>query len=302
MVKRRFSALGFVTVAAVACLAFGVATALGDDEPQPVDFTHNAVDAPAPVPSTAWANGPRTKTGTAICTTPTQATPNVNTDCETNGPHNETSIALNPTDTNNIIGGANDYQLSVNPGGHVGETVLSRAHVSFDGGHTWSEYPLYSNSKYQATGDPAVAFDASGHAYYATLGFRFVGPSNTTTADVLVANSGDRGKTWDVRQIAAGGGTGTSVGDFLDKEYLTAWGSGNALVTFGDFSQVQKGAVVSARVYSSVTHDYGRTWTKPTLISGSLDQSFVAVPTVAADGSVYAAFLNTDNLDPNLPT
>ena len=61
-------------------------------------------------------------------------------------PHNETSIAVNPTDPTNMIGGANDYQLAINPGGHVSESVLSRAHVTFDGGRTWSMYPIYSNS------------------------------------------------------------------------------------------------------------------------------------------------------------
>ena len=59
-----------------------------------------------------------------------------------------------------MIGGANDYQLGLNPGGHVSESIESRAHVTFDGGKTWSMFPLFSNSAYQATGDPAVAFDA----------------------------------------------------------------------------------------------------------------------------------------------
>ena len=86
------------------------------------------------------------------------------------GPHNETAIAVNPTNGHNIIGGANDYQLALNPGGHVSETIQSRAHVTFDGGKTWSMFPVLSDSSYQATGDPALAFDASGNAYYATLG------------------------------------------------------------------------------------------------------------------------------------
>ena len=65
-------------------------------------------------------------------------------------------------------------------------------------------YPINSNSAYQATGDPAVAFDAAGHAYYATLGFRFVGPTNATNPDILVSNSGDGGKTWTASRVAAG--------------------------------------------------------------------------------------------------
>ena len=271
--------------------------ALADENPQPVDFTHNAVDAPAPVAGAVFGTGPAYKTGQAICTTPTQVTPNVNTDCApTAGPHNETSIAVNPTDTDNMIGGANDYQLGLNPGGHVSETVLSRAHVTFDGGHTWSEYPINSNSAYQATGDPAVAFDASGHAYYATLGFRFVGPVNATNPDVIVANSGDGGKTWSSVRVASGSGNAGSVGDLLDKEYIAAWGDGNAIVTFGDFRLGQKGSFQNARIYSSVTHDSGRSWSRPRVISGSLDQAFVSVPAVAADGRIFVAFMNTDDL------
>ena len=297
MLLRLFKRLpATAVVVSVVALGLGAAVALSDSNPQPVDFSHNAVNAPSPVPGTEWSSGPNVKTGTAFCTTPTQSTANVNTDCETNGPHNETSIGVNPTNTQNIIGGANDYQLSLNPGGHLGETVLSRAHVTFDGGKTWAEYPLYSNSAYTATGDPSVAFDASGHAYYATLGFRFVSKANASNPDVLVANSGDGGKTWSVQRVAAGSGVETSVGQLLDKEYVAAWGSGNAIVTFGDFSNVQKGSTVSANVYSSVTHDFGQTWSTPTLISGSLGESFVATPTVAADGSIYASFLNTTDL------
>jgi hypothetical protein len=238
------------------------------------------------------------KTGTAICTTPMQSAAQANTDCETTsvGPHNETSIAVNPTNTNNIIGGANDYQLGLNPGGHVSETVLSRAHVTFDGGKTWSMYPIFSNSAYQGTGDPALAFDASGHAYYGTLGFRFVGPANATNPDVLVSNSGDGGKTWDTVRVASGSGTETSVGDLLDKEYVAAWGNGNAIVTYGDFRLGQKGSFVSAKIYDSVTHDYGKTWSTPQVISGSLDEAFVSTPVVASNGRIFVSFLNTTDL------
>jgi len=287
-------------------LCFGVAVAVADD-PQPVDFlhTHNGLDADAPVTGGVFGSGSAFKTGTAICTTPKQTTANVNTDCDTSGsngvtnPHNETSITVNPTNPQNILGGANDYQLGINPGGHVSETLRSFAHVSLDGGQTWSEYPINSNSSYQATGDPSVAFDASGHAYYATLGFRFVGPANAQNPDVLVANSGDGGKTWDVKRIASGSGVETSVGDLLDKEYVAAWGSGNAIVTYGDFRLGQGGSFSTGQIFASVTHDFGQTWTKPTLISGDRDQAFVSVPTVAADGTIYVAFLNTDNVDPS---
>jgi hypothetical protein len=235
---------------------------------------------------------------TAICTTGPQSGPNFNTDCETTsaGPHNETSIAVNPTNPDNIIGGANDYQLAVNPGGHTSETVASRAHVTFNGGQTWSMYPIFSSSTYQGTGDPALAFDASGHAYYGTLGFRFVGPVNATNPDVLVSNSGDGGKTWKVVRVASGSGNAGSVGDLLDKEYVAAWGNGNAIVTYGDFRLAQKGSFVSAKIYDSVTHDAGKTWSAPQVISADLDEAFVSTPVVAHDGKIFVSFLNTTDL------
>jgi hypothetical protein len=282
--------------AAVLVLA-GTTPARAGDDPQPIDFTHNIRDAEAPVAGAVFGTGPATKTGTAICTTPTQTTPNVNTDCETSstGPHNETSIAVNPTDAQNLIGGANDYQLGLNSGGHVTESVLSRAHVTTDGGRTWSMYPIFSNSTYQGTGDPALAFDAAGNAYYGTLGFRFVGPANATNPDVLVSTSQDKGKTWATHRVAAGSGNEGSVGDLLDKEYVAAWGNGNAIVTYGDFRLGANGSFVSGRIFASVTHDAGLTWSAPTLISGTLDQAFVSVPVFSGD-TVYVAFLNTTDL------
>ena len=187
----RYLRVAVVWAALVVGIGAGVAAA--DDNSQPIDFTHNVVDAPSPVTSAVFGSSPGAKIGTAICSTVTSTAANVNTDCEHNVPHNETSIAVNPTDPSNILGGANDYQLALNPGAHVSETLLSRAHVSFDGGRTWTEYPVNSNSAYQASGDPSVAFDASGQAYYGTLGFRFVGPANAQNPDVLVSHSSDGG-------------------------------------------------------------------------------------------------------------
>jgi len=286
-------------MAAIAAIAVGQTLAVAaDDSPQPIDFAHNVTGAPAPVDGAVFGTAPSVKTGTAICTTAVQPGVNANTDCMESsvGPHNETSIAVNPTNPMNMIGGANDYQIALNPAGQVSETILSRAHVTFDGGHTWSMFPVFSNSAYQATGDPALAFDAAGHAYYATLGFRFVGPFNAENPDVLVSNSGDGGKTWSVVRVASGSGVETGVGDLLDKEYVAAWGTGNAIVAYGDFQLGLHGSLISARIHSAVTHDGGQTWASGGVISGSLDQAFVATPVRTADGRIFVSFLNTTDL------
>jgi hypothetical protein len=240
-----------------------------------------------------------------ICSTSVAFGDNVDTDCEGVAPHNETSIAVNPTNPLNRIGGANDYQLRLSPGGTVFETIFSRAHVTFDGGATWTTFPIGFNG-YTATGDPGVAFDASGRAYYSTLGFVFgQGRSPVVTApDVLVSHSTDGGKNWSTVRVASGTGSAVSPGKFLDKPYITAWGNGNAIVTFTVFNQGQKGRYISSPIFASVTHDGGVTWSTPTEISGSAafcighaggtacDQDQGSVP-VFAGGTVYVAFEST---------
>ena len=72
--RRTSSKILTLLCAGVLVLA-GVTPARAGDDPQPVDFTHNVRDAEAPVAGAVFGTGPATKTGTAICTTPTQATP-----------------------------------------------------------------------------------------------------------------------------------------------------------------------------------------------------------------------------------
>ena len=290
----RLRPLLLFSLAGVAVVA-SQSAAIADTNPQPVDLTHNVMSAPAPDTSAQFGTSPPVHSGTAICTTATSTAANVNTDCaqSTVGPHNESSIAVNPTNPLNMIGGMNDYQLAQNIEGKVSETIQSQAHVTFDGGKTWSDYPVFSSSDYMATGDPALAFDANGQAYYATLGFRFVSKANIQNADVLVNTSVDGGKTWTVNVVQHGSGVATSVGNSLDKEWVAAWGSGNAIATWTNFLQDQKGNVTSVTTHSSVTHDGGKTWSNQNTISGSFNAADFTTPKVTADGRIFTTFINT---------
>ncbi len=241
-----------------------------------------------------------------ICSTPTQTTANVNTDCEGVAPHNETTVAVNPTNPDNMVASANDYQLRLTPGGHVYETALSRAHVTFDGGQTWSTYGINYHS-YISTGDPILAFDANGTVYLATLGFLWSQGNGCCTApDILVTHSTDGGKTWSTpAKVATGAGNFTSVSTrVLDKEAMTAWGDGNAMVTYTRYVDSQLGGYVKSPIMATVTHDGGNTWSKPVEISGSAafctgsaggtacDQDQGSSPVIGADGMAYVSFMN----------
>ncbi|HEV2236953.1 MAG TPA: hypothetical protein VGR57_09870, partial [Ktedonobacterales bacterium] len=105
-----------------------------------------------------------------------------------------------------------------------------------------------------------------------------------------------------------GSGSFGSVGTFNDKEYIAAWGNGNALVSWTIFNDGQKGVTINSTINDVVTHDGGESWTSGTEISGSApfcpgalggtacDQSTGSVPTVAADGRIFVAFEDTANV------
>ncbi len=305
----------FVT-STLALMAFALGpgvTIASADNPAPLPVTHehfNGVEGPltqngdGTMPSTA----PRMAFG-LICSTASSSANNVNTDCEGTAPHNETSVAVNPTNTLNRIGSANDYQITLSSGGTIFETIYSRAHVSFDGGRTWSTYPV-NYASYTSTGDPAVAFDADGRAYLSTLGFSWSqGNFCCTNPDVVVSHSTDGGKTWsNPSRVVAGTGTFSSPGLFNDKEYITAWGHGNAIVTWTEYNDGKGGSYISSPIFASVTHDGGNSWSTPVEISGSAafcvgaqggnscNQASFSVPVVAANGNIYVAFETTASM------
>ena len=127
-------------------------------------------------------------------------------------------------------------------------TIHSRAHVTFDGGRTWSEYPIAFSSTYQATGDPAVAFDAAGHAHYATLGFRFVGQP---WVEPRYRRGQFRRRGQDVGTVTQGRGQWKSPGASATSSTrsIAAWGDGNAIVTWGDFRTAPQKKPGTARIW-----------------------------------------------------
>jgi hypothetical protein len=219
----------------------------------------------------------------------------VNTNTDTQGvAHNETTIAVNPTNPQNLIGSTNEYPSQAQS--IINDIGFLHAHVTFDGGQTWAEYPIpFDQQLYTSAADPAVAFDADGTAYLAALAFK-VNPDGTVNSpDLLVAHSGNGGRRWPTPVlVAAGSGTLSGAGVFNDKDYLAAWGHGNAIVTWTHFDQGPGGAVIDNPIFASVTHDGGTTWTTPAQISGSLVHDQGSVPVVAADGSIHVVFINFD--------
>jgi uncharacterized repeat protein (TIGR01451 family) len=118
---------------------------------------------------------------------------NITVNSPTAGAQNETTIAINPNSPTNLIGGANDYR--------TGDSRCGR-YFSTNDGSTWTDlgpFPLFtaatdpSNTAFTTAGDPGVAFDANGHAYYLCMYFTRTGPGDNTQ---FVHKSNDGGATW----------------------------------------------------------------------------------------------------------
>ena len=109
-------------------------------------------------------------------------------------PQDEMSIAVNPTDTDNVFGGANDYRLGWGSSGFYVTTDSFRRHGGGrddrPGGHgrgnqgsgshydgitafpTPGPYPLGSPDDHiDGGGDPIAIFDRAGIAYYGQIHF-----------------------------------------------------------------------------------------------------------------------------------
>src|SRR3954467_2705670 len=84
-------------------------------------------------------------------------------------PQDETSIAVNPQNSRNAVGGTNDYRLGWGSSGFYATT---------DGGNHWYDgikpFPTNANSPrdhIDGGGDPAIAYDREGTVYYNDLHF-----------------------------------------------------------------------------------------------------------------------------------
>jgi hypothetical protein len=103
-------------------------------------------------------------------------------------PQNETSIAVNPTNARNLVGGANDYRLGFGSSGFYAST---------DGGRSWYDgilpFPSLPNGdNLDGGGDPVIVFDRDGTVYYLEINFNRTDDTN----GVFVLRSTDGGFTW----------------------------------------------------------------------------------------------------------
>lgn len=189
----------------------------------------------------------------------------------------EPQVAVNPTDSSNIIGVFQQDRWT--NGGSKGLV----ASYSTNGGTSWSlSWPEFSTCAddsgtaytppFNRSTDPWISFDSAGKAYFISLG---VDSADLNHSDVEVATSTDGGATWSLPSQLT---VSTNPIKFNDKESITAdWrstvGAGKAYATWiqGNLPGVDNISPVGAAnsfAYSglpmfSKTTDGGATWSTP---------------------------------------
>jgi hypothetical protein len=246
-------------------------------------------------------------------------------DCDGEVPHEETTIAVNPLDSDHVVGAYHTTQIHSRGAGGVFHRVGTIS-VTFDGGNSWQQV-IPPTRPYQSTGDPALAFDASGRLYFATAaahhGSNVNQPFTFKKLSVVVRYSDDGGLSWTYPvTVSPGRGYLDSHGHSAleDKVYIAAdTGSvspwvGRVYVSWISIrifptSQIQFSQFLIMAAHS----DDGVTWSEPQEISGvspecravspggasnACDWSKFPVPAVASNGKVYVGFENYNARQP----
>ena len=228
-------------------------------------------------------------------------------------PQNETAIAVDPNNPQRVVASANDYvartwacSVSGTPCSALGDGY-SGTYFSNNGGTSWccsSSDPAHlgtlipgvtrlAGGRYDAGGDPALAFDSRGTVYYAGLGFDRASAPNTVTVNRgTFASGGDL--SWSAPTFI---NATTSPTVFNDKEWIAA--DANAASPFRDRVYVSwtrflfnpnTGAYIQSPIFFASSSDGGQTFTAPTSISGNVLYDQGSRPVVGPDGSLYVFF------------
>jgi hypothetical protein len=203
------------------------------------------------------------------------------------GSQSETSIAISPANTDNVIAGSNEIQR-----------LPMRANYSTDGGQTFTgvDLPLpppRTNHGFDFGSDPGIAFDSDGNAYYSYIIVFFGAGGGINGTEMAVAHSTDHGATWTATYF----NPQTGNGQFNDKPMITV-DTGSAhhnrvYVAWDNATGSSSSDKNGNNVLLSYSDDGGLTFSTPVSVSGPFKGrtgGIGADPYVTPDGTLHVAW------------
>jgi hypothetical protein len=205
------------------------------------------------------------------------------------GSQSETSIAINPAQTSNVIAGSNEIQR-----------LPMRAMASLDGGKTFTgaDVPLppsRTNNGFDFGSDPAIAFDSAGHAYYSWIVVDFSAGGSINGTSMAVSRSLDGGRTW----VSTFFAPQTGEGQFNDKPYITVDNNkrsahfGRIYVAWDNATGNSSSTKNGNNVVVSHSDDDGLTFSAPVAVSGNFTGATGGIgadPFVTSNGTLHVAW------------
>jgi len=232
---------------------------------------------------------------------------NTNLDCDDPFPNNEPNIVVDASNPKHMIASSNDYG-----------SCCDQYYTSFDAGKSWSTGNMSTEDDTRTGSDPVTAIDVKHHvALHSSLNYTFAEDGEACDGDVVVSPSKDGGLSWDKPKVV-GFGQGCDLDPvqvFNDKEWIATDNNphsryyGRTYVTWTAFLS-NFGEYVESPIMGAHSDDGGKHWSKPQEISGSnrdlctfqtegkrgqCDESQASVITIGSDGTVYVAFMNSQN-------
>jgi hypothetical protein len=311
---RRFAIVGLLTLAMLIAVGIAGASTPGADARLTNDCHPDAGCGAGYVSAYTLATGiPYTDATLDECTI-------------SHGRQNEPAVELDPRNPSLLLGSSNDYCGVYNRGaaaGAVGPIWLGY-YRSQDGGSSWtsslvpgypddhSPYAALSQARTASAGDPVIAWDNHGRAFFGsessddpagtpkTFGDEWVARFRNPDGPDAPTSAKDGLEYYGTTVVAKGSSAPNLLGKFNDKTAIEADRTGGPCDGFVYFSWSRFTGNGGVGIYFSRSTDHGVTFSSPMKVSASIHDVQFPDISVTHNGHVYITFRQFESgKDPN---